>query len=434
MTYDEALRYLAQLGKFGINLGLTRIEMLLKLMGNPERRFKSIHITGTNGKGSTTAMIASIFKASGIKTGMYTSPHLNEYTERIVIDGQEIAKDKFAAAIEYTSQFVTEMVTAGVEHPTEFEVLTAAAFYCFAEAGVEFAVIEVGLGGLLDSTNVIRPEVAVITNVALEHTERCGNTIIEVATHKAGIIKSEIPVVTAEQNKEAFAVISARAAASKAKVYQFGRDFTASLVSIENFQQTIDFKFINNNAVWIQATGSLIGSHQVKNSAVAIMTALLIGEHDKRVNWSTIKGGLATTRWPGRFEIISYSPVIVIDGAHNPAGAAVLRENLDNIFTGRRIVFLLGILKDKDVTGIIKALIKPCDKVIVTTPLSERAGDPNEIAREIEAEEVKVAASIEMGIKQAKLLAKDESVICVAGSLYLIGAVRALLSGQKSSH
>lgn len=431
MTYDESLQYLAQLGKFGINLGLTRIERLLELMDNPERRFRTVHVTGTNGKGSTTAMLTSILQASGIRTGMYTSPHLNDYTERIVVNGQEISKTEFSNAIEYTAQFVTEMTGQGWEHPTEFEVLTAAAFYYFAAAGVEYAVIEVGLGGLLDSTNVIKPEIAVITNVALEHTDRCGSTIAEIALHKAGIIKKAVPVVTAAQY-DAFTVINKKASDNCSDVYLLGRDFKAAFAGIEDLKQIISFKLTNEESR--QVTINLLGIHQVENCALAIMSALLIGKKDTRVGWEQIARGLDETRWPGRFEIFYGQPILVIDGAHNPAGAVRLRDNLDLIFAGKDIVFLLGILKDKDVNSIVNSLIAPHDKVVVTAPVSDRAGEPGEIAKLIKASEVRIAVSIEEGLRQAKVMAGHDGIVCIAGSLYLIGTARAIIAGgQKSS-
>ena len=197
MDYKESLSYLESLNVFGSKLGLSRIERLTELLGHPERRYRTVHVTGTNGKGSVSAMTAAILTESGFRTGLYTSPHLTSYTERFVIDGEQASEEDFAAAISAAKEAAEAMLAEGLEQPTEFEVLTAAAFYYFAEKDVDYAVIEVGLGGLLDSTNVIMPEVAVITNVAMEHADRCGGTLEGVAHHKAGIIKRGVPVVTA---------------------------------------------------------------------------------------------------------------------------------------------------------------------------------------------------------------------------------------------
>ncbi len=424
MTYEQTLAYLENLSKFGINLGMARIERLLELMQQPQRRFKTIHVTGTNGKGSTTAMLSAILTASGIKTGMYTSPHLVDYPERMMINGQEISKEEFAQAIHYTSQFVEQMLAAGFEQPTEFEVITAAAFYYFAAMGVEYAVIEVGLGGLLDSTNVIVPEIAVITNVTLEHTDRCGATIAEITRHKAGIIKDSVPVVTAAQG-EALALIRQTAAGKNAAVYSKGKDFTGQFKGLAHGKQQV---CIDAGALGrIETDLSLIGCHQLENSAVAVTAALILGKTDDRITAGTIQQALAKVRWPGRFEIIAGEPVIVIDGAHNPDGARVLRQNLDQVFPGRPITFALGILRDKDVTGIIRELIRTVDTVVTVQPLSYRAATPEEIAREIEARHVEAAAAIDSGIERAKDLAGPQGVVCVAGSLYLIGEARQVI-------
>jgi dihydrofolate synthase/folylpolyglutamate synthase len=432
MTYEEALKYLEHLGKFGINLGLKRIEQLLSLMKNPERRFKTIHIAGTNGKGSTTAMLASVLQAAGIRTGMYISPHLIEYTERIVVDGRPVSRRQFAGAVEYVKQWADYMTAHGGEHPTQFEVLTAAAFYHFSLAEVEYAVIEVGLGGLLDSTNVIIPELSVITNVTLDHTDRCGSTIAEIAGHKAGVIKSGVPVVTGAQD-EALAVIAAKAAEKSAPLYVRGRDFTGRSAGIEAFRQKVAVT-IGECAPACDYEMGLLGRHQADNCALAVMAASILGRSDGRITGSAVRGGLAEVSWPGRFEIFAGEPVIVIDGAHNPAGAKVLRNTLDELFPGKNIVFLLGILKDKDIAGIVTALIRPADSVVVAAPLSDRAGDTQDIAREITAQHVETAATIRQGFGRAISLGRSlDNVVCAAGSLYLIGTVRQFVVGRQKS-
>ncbi|MEN6566562.1 MAG: folylpolyglutamate synthase/dihydrofolate synthase family protein [Veillonellales bacterium] len=427
MTYEQSLEYLAGLSKFGIQLGLSRIEKLLEFMHHPERRFKTVHVTGTNGKGSTTAMLRGILTASGIKTGMYTSPHLVDYTERMSIDGESVSRQVFGETIGYTSRFVNQMAAEGWEHPTEFEVLTAAAFYYFAAAGVEYAVIEVGLGGLLDSTNVILPEAAVITNVTLEHTDRCGSTIEEIARHKAGIIKPGVPVITAARGA-ALKVIDCTAREKDAALYVLGRDFYGQFEGSADYRQKITiqtgrFGFLGAFSL------NLLGRHQMENCAVAIMTAMLLAGKDSRIDVAAIREGLARVRWPGRFEIVSRQPLIVVDGAHNPDGARTLRESLDEFFPQRQVTFLLGILQDKDIAGIVGILIRPQDQAVVVAPLSERAGDPAKVAEKIVARHVETASSIAAGIKRVKALSGEQGLICMAGSLYLIGTARQLIGG-----
>ncbi len=422
MTYQEALDYLATLSKFGINLGLARIEKLLDLMGRPERRFRTVHVTGTNGKGSTTAMLAAILTAAGIRTGMYTSPHLKDYTERFVVDGEPAGREALAAAIAHTRGFVDAMTAEGWEHPTEFEVLTAAAFHYFATAGAEYAVVEVGLGGLLDSTNVVLPEVAIITNVALEHTDRCGGTLAEIAAHKAGIIKPGVPVVTAARGA-ALDVIRDTAAARGAPLAVLGRDFYAEAAGVDGLRQMV--------AVVSRRHGdlgrfplSLLGRHQAENAAVAVMAALTVAEREKRVTPAAIRAGLADARWPGRFEVVPGRPALVIDGAHNPAGAAVLRATLDEMFPDRPTVFVLGILGDKDVEGIIGTLVRAGDRVVAVKPASERAADPGRMVAAAGEERAEAAGTVEEGMERAGELAGPDGLVCVAGSLYLVGPAR----------
>lgn len=425
MTYEESLDYLANLNTFGINLGLARIEKLLELMDHPERTFKTIHVAGTNGKGSTTAMLASILVASGIKTGMYTSPHLSEYTERMIVNGQEIAPNQFGEAIAYTSGFMDKIVAQGLGHPTEFEVLTAAAFHHFAMCGVEYAVVEVGLGGLLDSTNVILPEISVITNVTLDHTDKCGSTVGEIAHHKSGIIKQGVPVVTAAKG-QALDVIRNVSQEKSATCYIYGQHFSGRFLEMVGHRQKIVVEHEKQGQIGMFDV-NLLGGHQVENCAVAIMVARLLGKSDKRLDVSAIEKGLMHVKWPGRFEVIPGQPTMIIDGAHNPDGVRMLRENLDEFFKNKKLVFLLGILQDKDVKTMVTTLIRSQDKVVVVAPLSERAGKPEAVASQIQAEHVETANSIDEGLKRAILLAGEEGVLCIAGSLYLIGAVRKII-------
>lgn len=430
MTYKQALEYLAVINKFGMNFGLERIEKLLELMNHPERCFKVIHVTGTNGKGSTSAMLASILQAAGIKTALYTSPHLWEYTERMVVNGHQISRDAFAAAIEHTTDIVTEMVTNGWEHPTEFEILTAAAFDYFATAGVEYAVVEVGMGGLLDSTNVVMPEVAIITNVTLEHTDRLGKTVVEIAHQKAGIIKQNTAVVTAAKG-DALAVIQATAVAKAAPLFVLGQDFFSNSTSVDGLQQDVMIETSQHDNLG-EFTVNLLGRHQVENSAVAVMAALVLAEGESRITLAAIRAGLENVQWPGRFEVLDRHPTVIIDGAHNPDGARVLRETLDDIFPGKEIVFLLGILADKDVAGITATLVRCQDDAVIVRPLSDRAADPAEIVGNLAAKRIELAETIDQGYAKACSLAGKDGVVCVAGSLYLIGPARKVIYKSRT--
>lgn len=426
MTYQEALTYLDGLNVFGIKLGLARITRLLELLGEPQKKYRTIHVTGTNGKGSTTAMLAEILLQSGVRSGMYTSPHLVSYTERIQVAGQPISEADFAECILEVKAAVDRMLAEGEECPTQFEVLTAAAFFHFASAQVEYAVIEVGLGGLLDSTNVITPEIAVITNVTLEHADRCGGTLAGVATHKAGIIKEGVPVVTAADG-ETLEIIRQAAEEKNADVFVCGEDFSSVFEGVEEYRQKLHFSS-NLLAAELDYRLALLGKCQVENSAVAVMTALLLAHAETRVVPEAISRAMAAVTWPGRFEILrDGARYMVIDGAHNPAGIEALRENLDLYFERRPIVFLFGVLQDKAVDEMTRVLFRAEDEVVVTAPASERAAEPTEIAACIQTGRAQACVSVGEALARAEALAGDDKALCVAGSLYLVGVVRELL-------
>lgn len=424
MTYQESIAYLEGLSRFGIRLGLERMQELVIRLGHPEKKYPTIHITGTNGKGSTTACLAAILQEAGFRTGMYTSPHLERYTERMRIDGLEVEEAVFAHAIEQTAAAAREMERDGLEHPTQFEVLTAAAFVMFAAMKVDYAVIEVGLGGSLDSTNVIESRVAVITNVTLEHEDRCGSTIREIAEHKAGIIKKNSRVLTAAQG-EALEVIRRRAADCGAVVQVLGEEWQAQMQSVSLTGIAWMLQQPNGSSWPLQAR--LVGEHQVYNASLAVMAALTVRE--TAVNQEAVARGLAKACWPGRFEVLRTQPPLVVDGAHNPAGAAVLRRTLDQVFPGREVLFLLGILKDKDIEGITGLLVREQDRVIAVRPLSERAAEAGDLASHFPPHQVEAVPDWEEGVNRLLELAEQEprKVACVAGSLYLLGAVRPIL-------
>lgn len=431
MTYQEALSYLETLHTFGIKLGLERIRQLLALMGNPQKKYKCVHVTGTNGKGSTTAILAEVLKTAEIRTGMYTSPHLVSYTERMRVNGQNATEREFASSIAYVKTCVDQMVGGGAESPTQFEVLTAAAFYHFSLKNVEYAVIEVGLGGLLDSTNVIVPEVAIITNVAMEHADRCGGTLAGIARHKAGVIKNGCSVVTAA-NGEALEIICQKAEEKQAALFVLGKEFQASFQAFAGKMQRVSFSAAPAG-VSATYTLALLGGNQVENSALAMMAALILANSEKRITSLAIAQGMQTVCWPARFEYFNLKNVdLIIDGAHNPAGARVLKQNLEDYFAGRRRVYLLGILKDKDVDGILEALLRPEDVVVVTRPNSERAALPEEVALRMKKNCAQVEARVSHAFAQAIKLAKEsDACLCVCGSLYLVGAVRQMVLELK---
>ena len=426
MNYTETLAYLDSLGKFGIHLGMERIEALLKELGNPEQKVRTIHVTGTNGKGSVTSMITNILLVSGLKVGKFTSPHLVRYNERIEVDGKEISDEDFALVVTAVRRAVESVMAKGTDQPTQFEVLTAAAFLHFALQKLDYAVIEVGLGGLWDSTNVITPVVSVITNVSLDHTDRCGKTVEEIAMQKAGIIKDGVPVVTAAEG-EALGPIQAMSLFKQAPLYIYGKAFTGQEVTSSMEGQTFTLSagdYHSNYEV------KLPGAHQILNTAVAVVAAKLASKQDNRINELALHQGVALTKWPGRLERISQKPDVILDGAHNPAGAAVLRAALDKYYCGKKICFIFGMMGDKDISQVITTLFRKEDTVYtVRADEGTRAAEPEALAEQI-GPQAKAMYDLAEAYKMALAEVGEDGLVCVCGSLYLVGTFKKMLLNQ----
>lgn len=431
MNYQETLAYLDGLGKFGIRLGMERIEGLLCELGNPEQKIKTVHVTGTNGKGSVSSMIANILRAADLKVGKFTSPHLLKYNERIVINNEEICDDSFAALITIVKKAADSIVAKGIcDQPTQFEVLTAAAFMHFALENVEYAVIEVGLGGLWDSTNVITPVVSVITNVSLDHTDRCGTTVERIAMQKAGIIKENVPVVTAASGDDALGPIKAVAMFKQAKLYIYRAAFWGTEVASSMEGQT--FTLHAGEHYKSDYSIKLPGEHQIANTSVAVVAAKLVSKQDDRINEVALHIGVDNTLWPGRLERIAKSPDVILDGAHNPAGAEALRKALDKYYPEQKRIFVFGMMGDKDMKNVIQKLIRPLDMVYaVRADSGTRAASPEELAGLIGTNALAVE-NLEAAYEAAINEAKPEDVICVCGSLYLVGNFKNMLEKTKA--
>ena len=430
MNYVESLEYLDSLGKFGIQLGMERIEGLLRELGNPEQKIKTVHVTGTNGKGSVSSMITNIILAAGLKVGKFTSPHLVKYNERIELNGKDISDEDFAMTITAVKVAADSIVQKGVcEQPTQFEILTAAAFLYFHLQKVDYAVIEVGLGGLWDSTNIITPVVSVITNVSLDHTDRCGTTVARIAMQKAGIITEKVPVVTAAEGEEALGPIVTMAMFKEAPVYLYGKAFYGTEVtsSMDGQKFTLHAGDYYHSDYEIK----LPGEHQIKNTSVAIVAAKLVSKQDARINEIALHMGVANTLWPGRLERISQKPDLILDGAHNPDGALALRKALDKYYPGKKVHFVFGMMGDKDMSSVIKTLIKEDDVVLtVRADGGVRAAEAYALANLVGANAV-AESDLQTAYHKAMSLAGEDGVVCVCGSLYLVGEFKAMLQREK---
>jgi len=457
MSYSDTINYIYNLQKHGTKFGLSNITRLVSIFGNPHESFLSVHVAGTNGKGSTSAFIASLLKISGLKVGLFTSPHLVSFTERIRVNSEEIT--------EYEVMSLTEEIRSKVVDfsPTFFEVVTALAFLYFQRKRIDIAVIEVGMGGRLDATNILMPEVSVITCIDYDHREYLGDTLSEIAYEKAGIIKDSIPVVISSQAPDVLEVIEAKAKEKNSEVYLYGRDFSAVLKRED--PSGICFDYFGGDSFDIHDLYlPLIGEHQMQNATVAIKAVELLSKkitpNSELRTPNFIREGLKDVKWPGRLEMIQDDPPILIDGAHNPGAAVVLSRALVKNFLGiyKRIILILGIMGDKDIEGIMKPLLPITSEIILTSPGYERAAPPAKlagIAASLGFPEVRIAAcvkdAIEMAIKIAEcgmqnsecemqsteyeIIPKSEicnpkSLIVITGSFYTIGEAEEVL-GQK---
>ena len=426
MDFKEAMEFLNHLTKFGINLGLGRIEELLSRLDNPQHKLKIVHIGGTNGKGSTTAMLAAILQKAGQRAGVFTSPHLHSYTERFLINGVEISRERLAGLIEELRPHLEDMAAGGFEHPTEFEVSTALAFLYFSREMVDFVLLEVGLGGAIDSTNVAPSMLAVITNVAMDHMDYLGHTIEEIARVKSGIIKTGVPVITAATG-EGLRVIEETCRQKDCQLTLVGRDVTWEHISHSLAGQ--NFTIRGSRAPYENLSLPLLGGHQQVNAATAVAAVEVLMAMGVAISAGAVGQGLADTRWPGRLEIMLRQPLVIIDGAHNYDGARSLRSALDEYFPNRSIVLVIGMLGDKERAKVVAELASAARAVVVTRPNSPRAGNWQELAvlARRYVPEVYLEEDIGEALNKALSLAGPEEIVCLTGSLYMVAEARELL-------
>jgi len=430
-SYQETIEYLFALQKHGVKLGLGNTERLMDIMGNPHRRFRSVHVAGTNGKGSTAAFLTGMLLAAGYRVGLYTSPHLVSFTERIRINGVPITEGKVVELARRVREgYEGRAGDSGLPpalNPTFFEVTTALAFTYFAEEAVDIAVIEVGMGGRLDATNVISPLVSVITNIDLEHTEFLGDTLELIAGEKAGIIKRNTPVVTGAVQPGVLQVIEREAARKAAPVFLLGREFRANHIRPGGEQQ---FTY-RGMRMSLEGLGIvLLGRYQVDNACLALAAAECLHAAGVTITEDAVRKGLAQSRWEGRLERVARRPDIYLDGAHNPASARLLARAVAELRPAYgRLMLVVGILGDKDVSGILAELIPLADRVIVTRPDYARALDPDALAAKVRSlhPAVDTAGSVRQAIERAKSEAKADDLILITGSLYVVGDARAVL-------
>jgi dihydrofolate synthase/folylpolyglutamate synthase len=421
---------------------LAHMRVLLEAMDHPERRFPSVLIAGTNGKGSTAATLASILRASGLKTGLYTSPHLVRINERIQLNGEAISDENFAALQESVDGIADRLVKRGELpwHPSFFEMMTAIAFEYFAQERVEMAVLEVGMGGRLDATNVVEPLVSVITDISLDHQKYLGNTVGEIAREKVGILRPGRAVVTLPQQPEANDVIGntileVGAVAVNAVPYvpPVSPGSTQYLVPGTQTASLVYRYPLQVLGEEILVETPLVGRHQLRNVALAIASAVELNRQGfGRVTAKNIERGVRETRWPGRFQVIAARPgwpEIVIDVAHNPAGAWALRSALSERHDDRPLIFVFGAMRDKAISEMTEILFPLAERVIATRPENPRAASPEEIrhAGARTGAEIEVEENVQKAVERARELASGGAVVVITGSIYLVGEVMQMI-------
>jgi len=424
MEHGEALNYMFNLRKFGNKDGLKNIKTLMEKLGNPQDNLKYIHIAGTNGKGSVAAFTNSVLIEAGYRVGLYTSPYLEKFEERIRINNQCISEEDVARLAEMVKEKVDEIVAAGGNYPTFFEFVTAMAFIYFAEQKCDVVVLEVGLGGRLDSTNIINESLlSVIATISWDHMEYLGDTIEKIAAEKAAIIKRNGDLLLyPQQYKEADDVIRHEAAEKCANVYS--PEFEKIKVVESTLEmQVFSYKDLDNVKITIP------GEHQLKNAAMVIEAAMLLNKKGFFISRDSLYRGLENAKWPGRFEVLKQNPYFIIDAAHNREGAQILAKNLEMYFSGKKIIFIFGVMRDKEYEEMIKTVAPLAKQFIAVAPDYPRALPAEELAQIITCycKDVIISDTIKEAVNKCLTIASKDDVICAFGSLYYIGEIRQYL-------
>ena len=419
MPLADTLEKLYARRRFGIRPGIDRVRCLLERLGHPERAFPCIHVVGTNGKGSTSAFLSSILGSAGYRTALFTSPHLISFTERFRINDRDIVQERLMPLLD------TVLAHAPAE-ATFFEIVTALGAVCFAEERVDIAVMEAGMGGRSDATAAMPGMMTVITPIALDHGDYLGATLAEIATEKAGIAEPGTPVVTAHQAPEVQEVIAHRAAAGANRVVVAGRDFTSAW----NQGGTLAYRGIHATLSGI--TTGIPGRYQAENAALALAAAEVVGSMGMPVSQAALSDGLKAARWPGRMELVAGQPPLLLDGAHNPAGAAALAAALDD-YPHRRLLLVAGLMADKDIAGIFAPLARKIHLAFAVTPAVERALDDATLAGILQGLGVEAMAcgDVASGITAARRAAGADDLILICGSLFTVGEAKAWLTQTR---
>lgn len=428
MNDQQAMAYIGELSRYGSVPGLESIRELCRRLGDPQERVPVIHIAGTNGKGSTLSYLSAILAAGGCRVGSYSSPAVTDYRERFMLNSKMIAKAVFTKLLTRVAEAAEQMAAEGYAHPTVFEVETALAFCFFEEKKCDVAVVETGMGGLLDATNLIeKPLVSVLTSISMDHMQFLGDTLGAIAAHKAGIIKEECPVVSVSQKEEAALVIEKTAAKRHAPLS------IADVKAVSGIRYGLSgqsFHYGGFRSLKI----SLAGMWQIENAALAVETVRVLNERGFRIDETALRKGLLSAQWRGRLTVLQKKPYVIADGAHNPDAAEKLAKSLSFYFTNKPKVFIMGVLRDKDYEAMIKQMAPLAEQLIaVTPPDNPRALHAYELAQAVRKvnEHVTAADSLEEAVEMAYLLTPPEGVIVAFGSLSYLGKLEAVIRNRK---
>ena len=441
MNYESAVRYLLSLGRelstptqaAAAKFNLENITALMERLGRPDRAYPIVHIAGTNGKGSTAAFLEAILRDAGFRTGLNTSPHLERINERIRINGEEISDQIFAETFTRVQEAMEELLASGRlrAHPTYFECATALAFEVFARERVEFAVVEVGLGGRLDATNIVRPQISVITRIDFDHENYLGHSLEEIATEKAGIVKAGVPVVTAPQLPEVREVLRGKARELDATIVDTGEDFDlAKEIGEACCARALARERVTGETV--RLAPGLPGRFQLENALNAVATARLLQARGYRITNHNIEQGIRSAEWPGRLERLQAGPDVYLDGAHNPGAARELAQFLKENFAKRRVYLIFGAMRDKSVDEVTGILFPLASEVIFTQPGTPRAVSAKQLADLAghHAARYTVIRDAEEALESALAKARSDDAVFVTGSLYLVGQLRHAWKGR----
>ncbi|MGM0452777.1 MAG: bifunctional folylpolyglutamate synthase/dihydrofolate synthase [Thermodesulfobacteriota bacterium] len=429
IAYDKCLKEMFGLRRFGIKLGLDIIGHMMDGLGNPQHHFSCIHVAGTNGKGSIASVLSAILQAAGYRVGLYTSPHLVRFNERICINNEPISDAGVVEAYE-----AVKLIYHGDREPTFFEYNTAMALYAFGKAGVDFAVIETGMGGRLDATNIISPALSIISNISMEHRSYLGGSIAEIAGEKGGIIKANTPVITGVKQKAAMEKLKHIAGEKSAPLYRLGEHFRIRRHRTDGIVDR--FSYYGMDHTWKNMQSALPGAHQADNAGVVLGACEVLMRQKAALTDESIRTGMANVCWPGRLEIVPMRPEIVIDGAHNLMAARRLGDFLSEYTADRSLTLVIGILDDKPYPAMLRALVPIADRVIFTRPVIERSLPAATLLAEAGpmAGAAEAIDAVDRAVYRAIGTTAPQDLVCIAGSLYVVGEAKQALEAMDVIH